>query len=168
MSCFYGEFEDRDSIIRALRALKEQGLKPRDLDVFSSVPLDLPRSALERRSHMSLGVVTGAITSCLLAIGFVYFTQYDYKVVTGGMPLFSFWATGVIFYEVTMFGAIVTSLFLFLYESGLLGPGRLPAPVFEPGSICLRVQCQPEQQETVSRLLETSGARILGAPGETK
>jgi hypothetical protein len=168
MTYFCGEFEDRDSIIRALRALKEKGLKPQDLDVFSSVPLELPRSALERRSHMSLGVVIGAITFFLLAVGFVYFTQYDYKIVTGGMPLFSFWATGVVFYEFTMFGAILTSLFLFLYESGLLGRRRLPAPVFEPGSICLRVHCRPEQQEAVSRLLETSGARNLGAAGETR
>ena len=75
---------------------------------------------------MSLAAVTGAITSCLLAIGFVYFTQHNYPLITGGMPLFSFWATGVVFYEMTMFGAIVTTFFWFLRKAdfcaGVAGP----------------------------------------------
>ena len=74
---------------------------------------------------MSVAVVTGAnVTAFLLIVGFVYFTQYNYPLITGGMPIFSFWATGVVFYEMTMFGAIVTTLFWFIRESGLLRRGR--------------------------------------------
>ena len=161
------EFQRRDAIIRALRVLKENGLGPDDLDVFSDIPLDLPRHALERRTHMSLAVVTGAITACLLAIGFVYFTQYSYPIITGGMPTFSFWATGVVFYELTMLGAIVTSLFWFLRESGLLRRAHRPtAPLFEPGLICLRVRCHPDQEDLVRRLLETAGGSKLKTEGE--
>jgi hypothetical protein len=153
------EFQDRESIIRALRDLRANGVGPDDLDVFSDEPLELPRHALERRTHMSVAVVTGAITSCLLVIGFVYFTQHNYPIITGGMPIFSFWATGVVFYELTMFGAIVTTVFWFLRESGLLRrSGRPPAPLFEPGLICLRVHCDPDQEDGVRRLLETAGA----------
>jgi hypothetical protein len=107
---------------------------------------------------MSLTVVTGAITTCLLVVGFVYFTQHNYPLVTGGMPLFSFWATGVIFYELTMLGAILTTLICFLWESGLLRRARRPVPEIDAGMICIRVHCRPEQIDEVRRSFERAGA----------
>jgi hypothetical protein len=160
-----GEFGGRDAIVRVLRDLKENGLGPDDLDVYSDTPLELPRSVLERRTHMSLAVVTGAISASLLAIGFVYFTQHNYPIITGGMPIFSFWATGVVFYELTMLGAIVTSLFWFLRESGLLRRRRRPAPLYEPGSVALRVRCDPGQEQMVRQLLETAGGSKFTTEG---
>lgn len=157
-----GEFTDRDATIRALRELKASGLGPADLDVFSDRPLELPRDAIDRRSNMSVAVVTGAVLSLLLVIGFVYFTQYNYPVVTGGMPLFSFWATGVVFYELTMLGAILTTTFWFLRESGLLRRGgKGPTPSFEPGSISLRVHCDAGRETAVREALERAGASKL-------
>ena len=121
---FAGDFHHRESAVRALLDLKANGFTPSDIDVFSDEPIEFPRDVLDRPSRMSLVVVMGAIISCLLIIGFVYFTQYNYPIITGGMPIFSFWATGVVFYELTMFGAILTTFFWFLRESGLLRRGR--------------------------------------------
>jgi hypothetical protein len=164
-----GQFEGRDSTIRALRDLRESGLGADDIDVFSDVPLELPRSALQRRSHMSLAVVSGAILFCLLVIGFVYFTQYNYPLVTGGMPIFSLWATGVVFYELMMLGAIVTSLFWFLLESGLLRKTRQPPPPpREPGLICLRVRCHADREQVVRRLMESAGGRDFRQEGDAR
>jgi Protein of unknown function (DUF3341) len=161
------EFQERDAIIRALRNLKESGVRSDDLDVFSDVPLELPRDALKRPSHMSFAVLTGAITFLLLAIGFVWFTQNNYRIITGGMPLFSFWATGVVFYELMMLGAIATSLLAFLYESGLLRRVRRPPlPLFEPGLIYLRVHCPPDREHVVRQLLETEGGRNFTTVGD--
>ena len=69
---------------------------------------------------MSLGAVSGAVLLGLLTIGFVSYTQHNYPLVTGGMPIFSFWATGAVFYELTMLGAILTTFVWFLWESGVL------------------------------------------------
>jgi len=147
------EFSDRKSLIHALLALQEKGLTPNDLDVFSSEPLELPQSALPRRSHMSLAVVTGAISFGLCVIGFVYYAQHSYPIITGGMPIFSFWATGVVFYELTMLGSILMSLIWFLKESGLF-KSKPPAPSYSPGSICLRVECGADQEQSIRKLLE--------------
>src|SRR5690349_10776193 len=118
---------------------------------------------------MSLAAVIGAITSCLLTIGFVYFTQYNYPIVTGGMPIFSFWPTGVIFYELTMFGAIVTTFFWFLRESGLLRRNRrAPAPGVEPGIISLRIDCRSNREDTIRQSLESAGAKDIRALGDAK
>jgi hypothetical protein len=153
-----GDFLDKAPTIQALRNLNVSGYTAADIDVFSDEPIEFPRDVLHRASHMSLTVVTGAITACLLAIGFVYFTQHNYPLVTGGMPLFSFWATGVVFYELTMLGAILTTLVCFLWESGLLRRNRRPTPIIEPGIICIRVHCRPDQVEEARRFLERAGA----------
>ncbi len=162
-----GDFLNKETVVRALIDLKADGFTAADLAVFSDEPIEFPREALHRPSHMSFAVVTGAITCCLLVIGFVYFTQYNYPLVTGGMPIFSFWSTGVVFYELTMLGAIVTTFFWFLHESGLLRRGpRKPAAVFEPGVIALRVECGSNRADAVRQVFERAGAqnvRLLGA-----
>ncbi|MGI8959184.1 MAG: quinol:electron acceptor oxidoreductase subunit ActD [Bryobacteraceae bacterium] len=154
-----GDFQQKEATIQALRKLTANGFGPSELDVFSDEPLEFPRGVLDRPTRMSLGVVAGAIMFCLLAIGFVFFTQYNYPLVTGGMPLFSFWGTGVVFYEMTMLGAILTAFTWFLAESGLLRRHRkAPVPSMEPGMICVRVHCQPNQVDDAGRFLEGAGA----------
>lgn len=163
---FAAEFRDEEGVVRALRDLKSDGCGSDDIAIFSDEPIEFPRDALHRPSHMSFVVVMGAITLCLLTIGFVYFTQHNYPIVTGGMPTFSLWATGVIFYELTMLGAIVTTFLWFIYESGLLRRGpRKPAPSVEPGIIVLRVECDTNRSDAVYHLLQSAGAvniRTLG------
>jgi hypothetical protein len=165
---FAGDFLQKETAVHALRDLKANGFTPADIAVFSDEPIEFPRGVLPRPSHMSLVVVMGSITACLLVIGFVYFTQHNYPLVTGGMPIFSFWAAGVVFFELTMLGAILIAFFWFLRESGLLRRGRRPpAPPVEPGVICLRVECSPDQADAARRLLELAGAgniRTIGVP----
>lgn len=166
-----GEFrfgEARDRVIRALQELRARGFAADDLDVFSNEPLEIPRDVLDRRSHMSFAVVTGAVTFCLLIIGFVYFTQYNYPLHTGGMPLFSFWAAGVVFYEITMLGAIITTFGWFLKESGLLRRGRPPAPTVEPGMVCVRVRCRLDQAIAAQKSLEAAGASNIRSNGDAR
>ena len=154
-----GDFQNREELFRALRDLKERGFTPADLAVFSDEPIEFPRDLLDRPSRMSFVVVTGAVTACLLVIGFVYFTQWNYPLVTGGMPIFSFWATGVVFYELTMLGAILTTFFWFLRESGLLRrKARAPIPVAESGVIAVRVECSGERAEAARNSFESAGA----------
>ncbi|HEX4230731.1 MAG TPA: quinol:electron acceptor oxidoreductase subunit ActD [Bryobacteraceae bacterium] len=166
---FAGDFLLQKAAVRALADLKANGFTPADITVFSDEPIEFPRNVLYRPSHMSLGVVIGAITFSLLVIGFVYFTQYSYPIVTGGMPIFSFWATGVVFYELTMLGAIVCTFFWFLRESGLPRRGRrLPVPSVEPGIICVRVECTPDQADAARRSLESAGAENVRTIGEAR
>jgi ActD protein len=157
-----GDFRQKEATAQAIGQLKSNGFGLDELDVFSDEPLNFERGVLERPSRMSFAVVTGAITLCLLTVGFVYFTQYNYPLITGGMPLFSFWATGVVFYELTMLGAILTAFGWFLRESGLLRRGRgAPVPAAKPGFIYLRVRCTPNQADEIRALLKRAGANDI-------
>jgi ActD protein len=154
-----GDFQAMDETVAAIRELKANGFSTNDLDVFSEEPVEFPRGVLDRPSHMSLAVVLGAITSCFLIVGFVYFTQHNYPLVTGGMPIFAFWSTAVVFYEITMLGAILTTFGRFLWESGLLRRDhRIPVPAVAPGTICLRVHCRQQQLKNASESLSRAGA----------
>ena len=155
-----GTFTDKGAAIQAIKQLKAMGYGPNDLTVFSDEPVELPRGVLDRPSHMSLAVVSGAVIFFILCVSFVYYTQYDYPLVTGGMPIFSFWPTGVVFYEITMLGAVLTTTGWFIWESGLLRRDKnVPVPSIEPEAICLRVRCAPEQFAMASSLLEQTGAK---------
>ena len=155
-----GEFLEKERVADAIRHLRAAGIEPGSLDLFSAEPVELPRGVLDRPSSMSRAAVSAAVAFGLLATLLIGYTQHDYKLVTGGMPLFSFWATGVITYEMTMLGAIVATFAWFLRESGLMR-GRdkeAPVPQVDPGIICLRVRCRPEQVAMAVEALRRHGA----------
>src|SRR5580698_9334045 len=114
------EFRDKESVASAIHSLRAIGVSTSDLDIFSEEPIEFHRGVLDRPSHMSLVSVLGAIVLGTSATAFVWFAQNNYAVITGGMPLFSFWGTGVITYETTMLGAVLSTFGYFLWESGLL------------------------------------------------
>jgi hypothetical protein len=151
------EFADAQSVAQAIASLRVQGFDGDQMDVFSTEPVELPDGLLDRSSHMSLTAVASAASFCLLAILFVRYAQYDYPVVTGGMPIFSWWANGVIFYEFTMFGSITATFVMFLVESGVL-KRRAPAPVVVAGRILLRVSCEAGRGAVATESLQQAGA----------
>jgi len=156
------DFGDPQSVASAIVALQARGYGAEEIDVFSTAPVELAEALLERRSRMSLVAITSAVVFGLSAIAFVHYTQTDYRIVTGGMPIFSWWSTGVIFYEFTMFGSISATFVMFLLESGLLGRRRsVPAPVLEPGRIHLRLLCQAEDAAPATDCLYQAGATTV-------
>src|SRR5260370_36115989 len=118
---------------------------------------------------MSLASVLGAIVFGLLATAFVSWTQHNVKLVTGGMPVFSFWATGVITFEMAMLGAIVATFAWFLWESGLVrrrDPGA-PVPRVDPGALCLRVHCGEVDAIRASETMRRAGAIDIQRRGQS-
>jgi hypothetical protein len=162
------EFREKERVAAAIRSLRASGIAPSDLDLFSEEPVELPRGVLDRPSRMSLVSVLGAIVVGGVATAFIRWTQHDYRLVTGGMPIFSFWATGVITFEMTMLGAIVSAFGWFLWESGLLRgrEGNAPVPAVGPGSLCLRVRCSGNVAAPAIDTLHRSGAVEVQRRGE--
>jgi hypothetical protein len=109
---------------------------------------------------MSLVSVLGAIGLGTASTAFVWWAQENYALVTGGMPVFSFWGTGVITYEMTMLGAVLATFGYFLWESGLIRKRdrTAPVPIVPPECICLRVRSSSENVEGPTALLRAAGA----------
>ena len=162
------EFREKDRVAEAIRSLGRNGIGAADLDLFSEEPVELPRGVLDRPSRMSLVSVAGAILVGTAATAFIRWTQHDYRLATGGMPTFSFWATGVITFEMTMLGAIVATFAWFLWDSGLVRRRDRHAPVPEvaPGSMCLRVRCRGSEVDRAIDAVRSAGAINLHRRGE--
>jgi hypothetical protein len=155
------EFQDRPKLEDAIHALKAEGLGSLDMDLFSEEPVEFRKGILDRPSRMSLVAVLGAMLGGAMATTGVYAAQYNYALVTGGMPIFSFWGTGVITYETTMMGAVFSTFGWFLWESRLLHKRdkKAPVPLVPPGSMCLRVRCADHHRAgPAERILNHAGA----------
>jgi Alternative complex III, ActD subunit len=156
------EFSEPHAAAAAIEALSSEGFDKRSMEVFSTEPVEFERGVLDRRSHMSLLAVAGAAANTLLATGFMFWTQRDYPLVTGGMPLTSYWSVGVIIFEMAMAGAIAGTMASFLWESGLLRGGRKqPAPQLRDDVIFLRVRCdEPRASQARETLLSAGAAEV--------
>src|SRR6185437_9948289 len=157
------EFRDKRSVAAAIDSLRKAGVADSDLDIFSEEPVEFTRGVLDRPSHMSLVSVLGAIALGGGGTTFIWWAQNNYAVVTGGMPVYSWWGTGVITYELTMLGAVLATFAWFLWESGLIRKRdkSAPVPVVSPECICLRVRSSGEDVTKPTALLKAAGATSI-------
>jgi hypothetical protein len=153
------EFSDAPALSAAIQALRSRGIAAADLDIFSTEPVDLEHGILDRPSRMSLFAVLGAITIGLASVAFIYYAQHDYALLTGGMPYFSLWGTGVIHYEMTMLGAVAATFLMFLWEASFLRRDkRAPTPNLQSNRLYLRVRCDLERVLMAGECLYAAGA----------
>jgi len=150
----HAEYPDAEAVARAVEALEKAGFAKSSLEMYSRKPVETHPPLLPRKSRMSLVAVLSAIAAGGGMTAFMFYTQMDYPLVTGGMPITSGWATGVITYEMT--------LFMLLWEGGLIGHKNLPpAPDLPDEGIVLQVSLDerpPEEAESVLR--ETGGTNL--------
>jgi len=162
------EFLATGSIVQAVSALRAEGFSPSDIELFSGRPLELPQDMLERPSHISLAAVLGALISGSLTTAFIFFTQHNYPLVTGGMPLVSGWSTGVVSFELIMAGAVAGVVFAFLREGRLLRRAAALPPALKDGSVFLRIECPEESAPRAVRCFEVAGAQDIVEETETE
>ncbi len=124
MNAIYGLFTDAGAARRALHELRGASARMRIGDdqilVMSSEPpedlgLDLPH----QRTRMPWLAALGGILGGTAGYSLVSFTQRTYPLPTGNMPIVALWPTGVVTYEFTMLGAILTTALTFFLTTRL-------------------------------------------------
>lgn len=167
MNAIYGLYPDPDSAQRAFnvleRAQSELGFQDRDIAVLSGEPYEeYGFGQREHKTRMPWLAALGGLAGGLSGWWFVAFSQKSYPMTTGGMHLVTKWSNGIITYELTMLGAILTTLFTLLITARIPDwRGRkLYDPAISNGKILIGVTNPPEKAR------EELGIRLRGAGAE--
>ena len=137
MTAIYGLFDKPDAAQRAYAGLKRAGIASRDITVVSGEPFEA--FEFSHRDHSMILfrlALMGGIIGFVSAVALVVGTERAWPLVTGGMPIVAWWPNLVIIFEMTMLGAIVTTVISLLVTAGLPKFGRtLYDPAVADGKI---------------------------------
>jgi hypothetical protein len=158
----YGLFDKPDAAQRAYTGLKRAGIPPRDITVVSGEPFEA--FEFSHRDHSMilfrlalLGGIIGFASAMALVVG----TERAWPLVTGGMPIVAWWPNLVIVFEMTMLGAIVTTVISLLVTAKLPRFGKsLYDPAVSDGKILVGVSGSPHA-DAVRDTLSASGASAV-------
>jgi heterodisulfide reductase subunit A-like polyferredoxin len=158
-----------DSPLQAQEAtaeLYEEGFAREDITVMSAEPLPAFMSEFDSRSRgrATLLVIGGGFAGAFAAIALTVWTAKRMGLVTGGMPIVTPWAFGIIVYELIALGAILTTLVITVYEAGLLRSAQ-PSPEVDraiaDGKVAVAVRCPTEISRSVAEaIFAKSGAQV--------
>src|ERR1044072_5928036 len=90
-------FDTHEDALTASRALRRAGLK--QIELLSSEPIHEAIHSDRSKSLISWFAILGGITGATAATLLTVLTSRQVNINTGGMPIVSFWAFGVIVFE---------------------------------------------------------------------
>ncbi|HEY4579524.1 MAG TPA: quinol:electron acceptor oxidoreductase subunit ActD [Candidatus Acidoferrales bacterium] len=149
MNAIYALYSDPGSAQNAYDALRRAssalGVDAGNVVVVTSEPYEGYEFASEHaKTHMFPLAALGGLVGGSFGYWLTSFTQTSYPLPTGGMPIVTGWTNGIIIYELTMLGAILTTLLTLLITAGL--PNFKPAlsdPEIWTGKILVGVTDPP-------------------------
>jgi hypothetical protein len=112
-------FDTRHDAILALHELEREGVPSSSITVMSSEPLHLETSDAPT-SRIAGFAIAGGLLGAAFAIVLTVWTSRRVGLVTGGMPIVSPWAFGIIVFELAALGAILATLGRMIFEARLL------------------------------------------------
>ena len=153
MNVLYALYADPENAQRAIDALhaasSELNFDRRQIVIVSGEPHEGYSFA---DSHTSTRPYGWAVFGGAVGAGCGYLlttlTQKAYPIFTGGMSITPAWTNGIIIYELTMLGAILTTLITLLRGAGLPNfKGVIKDPEIWLGKILVGVANPPESSE---------------------
>jgi len=160
MTAIYGLYDKPDAAQRAYNELKRAGVQTRDIAVISGEPFEA--FEFSHRDHSMIlfrMALLGGILGFLSAVALVRGTELAWPLPTGGMPIVAWWPNLVIIFEMTMLGAIVTTVISLLVSSKLPKFGKtLYDPAVSDGKILVGV---PAASDSIREALTKSGALVV-------
>ena len=162
MTAIYGLYDRPDAAQRAYTGLKRAGIPSQDIAVVSGEPFEA--FEFSHRDHSMILfrlALIGGILGFLGAVALVVGTEKAWPLPTGGMPIVAWYPNLVIIFEMTMLGAIVTTVISLLVTSRLPRFGKtLYDPAVADGKILVGVPLRG-QADAIRETFNSSGATSI-------
>jgi hypothetical protein len=154
-------FNTSDEALNATRALRREGIT--GVELLSAEPIHDWQPEETSKSRIGLCAIVGAVIGAALATYMMVYTSRRVDINTGGMPVVTTWAFGIIAFEVAMLTAILAALLCTIFEARLGRSSTLHAydEAVADNKIVMTVQCvDKEHLSTAEKLLADTGAEI--------
>jgi len=147
MKSVYALYADGGSAQQAVDRLRAAGVADADITVISSAPMeDFEFSHLGGKSRLWYVACAGGLVGFIGSTWLATFTEQNWPINTGGMPIVAWWPNLIVMFEMTMLGALVATVGALLVTAGLLR--RRPAfydPAVSDGQIMVGVENPSEK-----------------------
>jgi hypothetical protein len=155
-------FDEEHQAVAALAALEQEGISRSNVTIMSSEPLHLSESDyVPGRTHIKGFAIAGGIIGAACALLLTVDISRRVDLITGGMPTLTWWAFGIIIFELTALGAILASLARMIWEARLARWSALSDydPRVSDGKVAVSFECPEANVDSARSVLD--GAEVI-------
>lgn len=164
MRAVYGLYGTGQAAQQAVNRLRAAGVAQRDITVMCAQPMEeFEFFHTDKNSWMWWIACGGGLLGMSIALGLAWLTETSWPIDVGGLPTFAWWPNLIIIFELTMLGAIVSTVITLVVTARL---GRRPTlydPAVSQGKILVGVE-----DDSDARLKEVENALNAAPGGEIK
>ena len=164
MKAVYALYANGEAAQRAVNSLRAAGYGDDDITVISAAPMDeYEFSHIGGRGYQWYIACAGALAGFLFSTWLSVYTEGDWPLVVGNMPVVAWFPNLIVIFELTMLGAILTTVVTLIIQSGL---GRRMPKLYDPevtnGKILVGIESPRDASgaDVERALLTAPGAQV--------
>ena len=159
MTAMYGLYDGPAAAQRAFTGLKRAGVAQGDITVISAEPFEAFEFSDRDKSLILFRLAAGGgVLGLVVAIALTTFTERAWPLDVGGMPIVAWWPNLIVMFELTMLGAILTTVVSILVAARLPNFRRSMYDVaVSDGKILVGVPLAGRSADDIRRALEAGG-----------
>ncbi|HXH24008.1 MAG TPA: quinol:electron acceptor oxidoreductase subunit ActD [Vicinamibacterales bacterium] len=162
MKAIYALCPDGASAQQAVNRLRAAGVPDPDITILLPEPMEEYEFARrDRQTWMWWMACAGGLAGMAAAAGLAWITEMSWPIDVGGLPIWAWWPNLIIFFELTMLGAILATVTTLIASAGL-GRGGLYDPAVSDGKILVGVEHPaPSRAADIEQALAAVGGAEL-------
>jgi hypothetical protein len=145
VKAIYALCPDGRAAQQAVNRLRAEGFADREITVLSPQPMeDYEFGRRDKATWMWWIACGGALVGMATALGLTWVTEMSWQIDVGGLPSFAWWPNLIIFFELTMLGAIVATVATLVVTARLGRRSALYDPQVSDGKILVGIEDPPD------------------------
>lgn len=142
MKAVYALYPDGQSAQEGVNRLRGAGLADSDITILSAQPMeDFEFGHIDRDNRLWWLACGGGLAGMSIAYGLTVIAEQSWPINVGALPVYAWWPNLIIIFELTMLGAILTTVVSLLVTGSLPGRGeKLYDPAVTSGQILVGVE----------------------------
>jgi len=153
-----------DEATAAVARLRREGISRESITTMSSEPLHIEADDDNHQaSRIPLFAICGGVIGAGFAIALTVVTSRRVDLITGGMPIVTPWAFGIIVFELAALGAILATLVRMIFEARLAkrGISEYDQAVADGSVVIFLENVSDAHRETARQVL---GSHLINPP----